>query len=47
MNNKLLNSNYKPPFYACLCITNCVPCLPLYGIQGGISLRRINDFLGW
>ncbi len=47
MNNKLLNSNYKPPFYACLCITNCVPCLPLYGIQGGIYVRRINDFLGW
>ena len=39
----MLSLIHKPPFYACIRITDCVPCLPLYGIQGGISFGRIID----
>ena len=37
----LLNLNLQTPFYACVCTTDCVPCLPLYGLQGGNPIRRM------
>jgi hypothetical protein len=39
----LLNLNLQTPFYACVCTTDCVPCLPLYGIQGGNTNGRVTQ----
>jgi|688.fasta_scaffold00972_10 hypothetical protein len=39
----LLNLKSQTPFYACVCTTDCVPCLPLYGIQGGNTNGRVTQ----